>query len=50
MRLAIKEWRADFDVRDRSLVVRRVASGYRPAQLASDERLSVHRAFVARFD
>jgi tRNA-Thr(GGU) m(6)t(6)A37 methyltransferase TsaA len=49
MRLAIKDWRADFDVRDRSLVVRRVASGYRPAQLASDERLSVHRAFEARF-
>jgi tRNA (adenine37-N6)-methyltransferase len=49
MRLAIKDWRADFDVGDRQLVVRRVASGYRPSQLASDERLAVHRDFVATF-
>jgi hypothetical protein len=49
MRLAIKEWRADFEVSERCLLVQRVESGYRPAQLASDERLSIHRAFVARF-
>jgi tRNA-Thr(GGU) m(6)t(6)A37 methyltransferase TsaA len=49
MRLAIKDWRADFDVRDRALVVQRLASGYRPAQLASDEGLSLHRAFVEKF-
>jgi tRNA-Thr(GGU) m(6)t(6)A37 methyltransferase TsaA len=49
MRLAIKDWRADFEVREHSLVVRRVESGYRRAQLASDEDFSVHRAFVARF-
>jgi tRNA (adenine37-N6)-methyltransferase len=49
MRLAIKDWRADFLVRDRHLVVQRVATGYRPSQLASDERLAVHRDFVATF-
>jgi tRNA-Thr(GGU) m(6)t(6)A37 methyltransferase TsaA len=49
MRLAIKDWRADFEVDDRRLVVQRVVTGYRPAQLASDERLSVHRDFVTRF-
>jgi tRNA-Thr(GGU) m(6)t(6)A37 methyltransferase TsaA len=49
MRLAIKEWRADFDVQDRRIVVRGLESGYRAAQLASDASLSLHRAFVAAF-
>jgi tRNA-Thr(GGU) m(6)t(6)A37 methyltransferase TsaA len=49
MRLAVKDWRADFDVRDRCIVVLAVQSGYRPAQLAKDASLSVHRAFAAAF-
>jgi hypothetical protein len=49
MRLAIKDWRADFDVHERRIVVRDVQSGYRPAQLATDASLSLHRAFVATF-
>jgi tRNA-Thr(GGU) m(6)t(6)A37 methyltransferase TsaA len=48
-RLALKEWRVDFDVVARALVVRGVASGYRAKQLATDPALEVHRAFVAAF-
>ncbi len=59
MRLAIKDWRVDFDVCDGRLVVRGLESGYRPSQLASpiasaprvggDESLTVHRAFASKF-
>jgi tRNA-Thr(GGU) m(6)t(6)A37 methyltransferase TsaA len=49
MRLAIKEWRADFDVRGGRIVVQAIQSGYRPKQLADDASLSAHRAFAARF-
>jgi tRNA-Thr(GGU) m(6)t(6)A37 methyltransferase TsaA len=49
MRLAVKDWRADFDVDGRRIVVRAVHTGYRPAQLARDGSLSVHRAFAAAF-
>jgi tRNA-Thr(GGU) m(6)t(6)A37 methyltransferase TsaA len=48
-RLALKDWRVDFEVRDACLVVRSLASGYRPKQLAEDPRLEVHRAFAASF-
>lgn len=47
MRLALKEWRVDFAVEGRRVVVQRLATGYRPAQLASDPALDLHREFVA---
>ncbi len=46
-RLALKEWRVDFVVDDRRIVVRAVSSGYRPKELAIGEGLDVHRAFAA---
>jgi tRNA-Thr(GGU) m(6)t(6)A37 methyltransferase TsaA len=49
MRLALKDWRVDFAVRERCLVVRALESGYRPKQLAGDPSLAVHRAFAAAF-
>jgi hypothetical protein len=49
MRLSIKEWRADFSVAGREILVTAIESGYRPRQLATDETLSLHRAFVAAF-
>jgi hypothetical protein len=49
MRLAIKDWRVDFDVQDRRIVVRDLQSGYKPAQLASDASPAVHRAFATTF-
>ena len=53
LRLALKEWRADFRVDDgapRRLVVTGLASGYRPRELAgADPALDLHRAFAARF-
>jgi tRNA-Thr(GGU) m(6)t(6)A37 methyltransferase TsaA len=49
MRLSLKEWRVDFDVKGTRIVVQSLATGYRPKQLASDERLAVHREFVAAF-
>ena len=49
LRLAMKEWRVDFAVRDRELFVTAIESGYRPRQLATDAALSLHRAFAARF-
>lgn len=50
LELALKEWRFDFTVDEtsRTLTVQRVRSGYRPAQLATDESLALHRAFVDR--
>jgi tRNA-Thr(GGU) m(6)t(6)A37 methyltransferase TsaA len=49
MRLAIKEWRVDFRVEGRSIVVTAVHSGYREKDLALGDALGVHRAFVTRF-
>jgi hypothetical protein len=51
LRLAVKDWRADFVVEARSVTVTRIFSGYRAAQLQMDEgaELLVHRAFVAEF-
>ena len=52
LRLAIKEWRVDFAVEQRRIVVRAIRSGYRASQLselASDSLLVVHRDFLAGF-
>ena len=49
MRLALKEWRADFDVEERRIVVRGLRSGYRARQLVSDPGLALHREYVAKF-
>lgn len=49
MRLAMKEWRADFQVDEKRILVRGLRSGYRAKQLATDPALEVHRAFTARF-
>jgi tRNA-Thr(GGU) m(6)t(6)A37 methyltransferase TsaA len=50
MTLALKEWRIDFDVEERTIVVGRIRTGYRASQIATDERLDVHRAFTAAFE
>ena len=50
--LALKEWRARFRIDGRAVEVLRVASGYRPSELAKvggDPVLDLHRAFVSRF-
>jgi len=50
-RLAVKDWRVDFQVHGRDVTVENIASGYRPRDLASsaDPTVDIHRAFVARF-
>jgi tRNA-Thr(GGU) m(6)t(6)A37 methyltransferase TsaA len=49
MRLALKEWRVDFIVVARTILVRGIATGYRAKQLAADSGLELHRALAARF-
>ncbi len=49
LRIALKEWRAFFEVDDRTLRVTRLATGHRPKELARDPALDLHRAFVAAF-
>jgi tRNA-Thr(GGU) m(6)t(6)A37 methyltransferase TsaA len=50
MRIAFKDWRADFAVSGRRITVLRIQSGYRPQELALGEpSLECHRAFFARF-
>ncbi len=50
MRLALKAWRVDFEVREpRRIVVGGLRSGYRPRELATDPALAVHAAFEERF-
>jgi tRNA (adenine37-N6)-methyltransferase len=49
MRLALKEWRVDFAVEDRRLVVRGLATGYRAKELATEAGLETHREFAKRF-
>jgi tRNA-Thr(GGU) m(6)t(6)A37 methyltransferase TsaA len=49
MRLALKEWRADFEVEETRIVVRGLRSGYRARQLASDPALALHREYEAKF-
>jgi tRNA-Thr(GGU) m(6)t(6)A37 methyltransferase TsaA len=47
MRLALKEWRVDFTVEARRIVVGSIHSGYRAKELATDPALELHRAFAA---
>ncbi len=57
MRLALKDWRIDFELRDRRAIVCRLGTGYKRKELARapDEDLEVerrrelHRAFVLRW-
>ena len=45
--LALKEWRAHFRVDGRAIVVERIASGYKPRELALREELALHREIEA---
>jgi tRNA-Thr(GGU) m(6)t(6)A37 methyltransferase TsaA len=49
--LAHKEWRVEFSVEERRVLVHRVRSGYRPSELYDEKReeLAVHREFAAKF-
>jgi tRNA (adenine37-N6)-methyltransferase len=49
MRLSVKDWRVDFEVEGRRIVVVGVSTGYRAKELATDPALGMHRAFVAAF-
>jgi tRNA-Thr(GGU) m(6)t(6)A37 methyltransferase TsaA len=49
MQLALKDWRVDFVVDGRRIVVTSVRTGYRPRELATPAAPDVHRAFAARF-
>jgi tRNA (adenine37-N6)-methyltransferase len=49
MRLALKEWRVDFRVEGRRIIVTTIRTGYRAKDLATDSAPAVHRAFAARF-
>jgi tRNA-Thr(GGU) m(6)t(6)A37 methyltransferase TsaA len=52
LRLALKEWRVDFAVlgsTTRTIVVRGLATGYRPKQLATGAAPELHREFAATF-
>jgi len=49
MRLALKDWRVDFQVEDRRIVVRALSTGYRAKQLALEPGLDVHRDFTAKW-
>ena len=47
LRLAVKEWRVQFSVSGHDVRVLAIHSGYRPAQLATDdEPYATHRAFL----
>lgn len=46
--LALKEWRARFEVRARTIRVLAIESGWRPDQIAKDPTLALHAAFLAR--
>lgn len=49
LKLAVKDWRAFFTVQGHDVRVARVASGYRPAELATGRAPAVHVAFADRF-
>ncbi|HEX3771469.1 MAG TPA: tRNA (N6-threonylcarbamoyladenosine(37)-N6)-methyltransferase TrmO [Polyangiaceae bacterium] len=49
MELALKEWRVDFAVDDRRMVVTSIRTGYRPKELAASNAPDVHCAFAAAF-
>jgi tRNA-Thr(GGU) m(6)t(6)A37 methyltransferase TsaA len=49
-RLAVKDWRAFFQVDGRRITVRSIATGYRARELhAPDPAIAIHRAFTERF-
>jgi tRNA-Thr(GGU) m(6)t(6)A37 methyltransferase TsaA len=50
-RLAVKDWRVDFTVEEKTIRVASISSGYKASQLASSTEAAValHRAFVERF-
>jgi tRNA (adenine37-N6)-methyltransferase len=52
-RLAVKDWRVRFRVRERRVEVERIDTGYRARQLAGDATedvaIALHRRFVERF-
>jgi tRNA-Thr(GGU) m(6)t(6)A37 methyltransferase TsaA len=49
-RIAVKDFRAHFLVRERAIEVTRIESGYKPRELAADGSApDLHRAFVERF-
>jgi tRNA-Thr(GGU) m(6)t(6)A37 methyltransferase TsaA len=51
-RLAVREWRAHFDVEGRVVTVSRIFTGYRPSELYGEgagTALDVHKAFTERF-
>lgn len=50
-RIALREWRAHFDVEGKVVTVRRLFTGYRPSELYAEGNpaLDLHRAFTARF-
>jgi tRNA (adenine37-N6)-methyltransferase len=47
--LAVKEWRVRFRAEGRGIVVLRIASGFRPREIATGSAPPLHGAFVARF-
>lgn len=49
--LAVREWRASFQVRGETVTVERILSGYRPSELFSSEdpALTPHRDYVTEF-
>jgi tRNA (adenine37-N6)-methyltransferase len=54
MRIAVRDWRADFEVQGTLIRVLRIYSGYREAQLVAaiapnSSTLQLHREFVSRF-
>ncbi len=49
LRLAIKEWRVRFRAEGHQITVERIASGYRPREIAIGSAPTIHLAFVARF-
>jgi tRNA (adenine37-N6)-methyltransferase len=49
MRLALKEWRVDFEVRAHRILVCRLSTGYRATQRASDPSLALHAEFAQRW-
>ena len=49
MRLAMKDWRIDFVSAEGRIVVRAIASGYRPRERETKPELGLHRDFVAAF-
>ena len=50
--LAVKDWRVQFDVHERTVTIASIGSGYRERELASsaDPAVALQRSFLARFE